>query len=216
MLPKIVQHAKVSFRSLDHAAKDDAVAEVVANAYVVFVRLVKQNKAELAYASVLARYGVARFCAGRRTGNRLNARDVLSKYAEQRKRIKVSSLDRYDDEEEQWFEAKVQDTRSSPVPDAVSFRLDFAAWLRRLSRRNRRIAKSLMIGNRTRDVSRQFKVSEDRIAQLRRELAKSWAVFRGEEGSSARIDPAAALKATHAVGTRRTSPITGLCTQIVA
>ena len=100
-------------------------------------------------------------------------------------------LDHYNEEEGQWVEAVVQDTRSSPVPDIVSFRLDFAEWLGRLPRRNRCIAESLAIGNRTKDVSRRFGVSEGRITQLRRELADSWIAFRGENRSSRLVDPVA-------------------------
>jgi len=55
----------------------------------------------------------------------------------------------------------------------------FANWLRRLSRRNRRIAQFLALGNRTSDTARKFKVSEGRVSQLRRELAESWRAFVG-------------------------------------
>ena len=191
MVPRIVQQAKIAFRGLDAAAMEDAIAEVVVNACVAFARLVELGKTELAFASVLARYGVAQFHYGRSVGNRLNIHDVLSKYAQQKKGIKVKRLDHYNEEEGQWVEAVVQDTRSSPVPDIVSFRLDFAEWLGRLPRRNRCIAESLAIGNRTKDVSRRFGVSEGRITQLRRELANSWVTFRGDDGTSSRIDPVA-------------------------
>jgi transposase-like protein len=66
------------------------------------------------------------------------------------------------------------------VPDIVSFRVDFADWLASLSRRDRRIAESLAIGNRTSDVAKRFDVSSGRISQLRRELAESWTEFTGE------------------------------------
>jgi len=74
----------------------------------------------------------------------------------------------------------VVDTRSATVPDIVSFRVDFADWLASLSRRDRRIAQSLAIGNRTGDVAKRFDVSAARISQLRRELAESWRAFVGE------------------------------------
>ena len=118
-----------TFRGLDAAAMEDAIAEVVVNACVAFARLVELGKTEFAFASVLARYGVAQFRNGRSVGNRLNIHDVLSKYAQQKKGIRVKRLDHYNEEEGQWVEAVVQDTRSSPVPDIVSFRLDFAEWL---------------------------------------------------------------------------------------
>ena len=42
-------------------------------------------------------------------------------------------------------------------------------------------AESRTIGNRTSDAATKFKVSCGRVSQLRRELAKSWRAFLGEE-----------------------------------
>ena len=46
--------------------------------------------------------------------------------------------------------------------------------------RNRRIAVSLAVGNRTKEVARQFRLSPGRVSQLRRELHDSWQTFQGE------------------------------------
>jgi FixJ family two-component response regulator len=71
------------------------------------------------------------------------------------------------------------------VPDIVSFRCDFPAWLETLRHRDRRIAETLALGHRTQDVARRFQVSEGRVSQLRRELAVSWKAFVGEvEGNA--------------------------------
>jgi len=118
---------------------------------------------------------------GRKVGNRLNVREVLSKYAQRSKGFVVERLDHFDDEENAWKQAVIQDTRTAPVPDIVSFRVDFSDWLRRLPRRDRRIAESLALGNRTRDVAKRFDVSAGRISQLRRELSRSWRAFVGDE-----------------------------------
>jgi hypothetical protein len=56
-----------------------------------------------------------------------------------------------------------------------------AAWFRSLSRRNRRIAKSLATGESTCGVARQFNLSSARISQLRGELEASWRDYQGEE-----------------------------------
>ena len=60
MLPAIQRHARISFRHLDAEAREEFVHEVVANSLVAFLRLFTLGKAELAYPSVLARYGAAR------------------------------------------------------------------------------------------------------------------------------------------------------------
>ena len=180
MLPAIVTHARIAFRHLNPEARQDAVQEAIANALVAFARLVQLKKTDLAYPTVLARYAVAQINDGRRVGNHLNVREVLSAYAQRHKGFTVERLDHFDEEENAWQEAGVQDTRATPVFDIVAFRVDFADWLASLSRRDRRIAESLAIGNRTGDVAKRFKLCAGRISQLRRELAESWRQFVGE------------------------------------
>ena len=185
MLPAIANHARICFRRLDAEAQEEGIQEAIANAVVAYVRLCQLGKVDLAYPTVLARYAVAQVNGGRKVGSRLNVREVLSKYAQRQKGIIVERLDHFDHEENQWREAVVQDTRTAPVPDVVAFRCDFSDWLRRLPRRDRRIAESLALGNRTGEVAGRFKVTAARISQLRRELATSWCQFVGEEGSVA-------------------------------
>jgi DNA-directed RNA polymerase specialized sigma24 family protein len=113
-------------------------------------------------------------------GNRLNAQDISSRYCQRRKGVTVERLDQFDEEENAWREAVVEDTRSAPVPETVAFRMDFADWLHRMPKRNRQIVEFLAIGNRTGEAARKFGVSEGRVSQLRRELDESWRAFTGE------------------------------------
>jgi hypothetical protein len=189
MLPAIRRQAGIAFRHLPSEFRDDAVQEVMANATVAYARLAELGRTSVAYPSVLARYGIAQYKAGRRVGNRLNIRDALSPYAQQRKRFRVESLDRFDEEENQWREAVVEDTRSSPVPETVAFRVDFADWLSSLPRRDRRIAESLAIGNRTGEVGKRFDVTAGRVSQLRQQFKTSWTEFHGEQPRVATIVP---------------------------
>lgn len=181
MMPIIETHARISFRHLDPEARQEAVQECIANAMVAYVRLIQLRKVDLAYPTVLARYAVAQVKDGRKVGGKLNVLDISSAYCQQRKGVVVDRLDHFDEEENQWCEAVVQDTRTATVPDIVSFRVDFAAWLKSLRRRDRRIAESLALGNRTSDVAKRFKVCAGRVSQLRRELAESWREFVGDE-----------------------------------
>jgi hypothetical protein len=181
MLPQIVAHARIAFRYLKPEARAEAVQEVVCNALKAFVRLVQLQKTELAYPTVLARFGVAQTRDGRKVGNRLNVHEVLSPYCQQRKKVFVERLDRFDEEENAWQEAVVQDTRTTSVPEIVAFRCDFADWLDSLRRRDRRIAETLALSNRTTDVAKRFKMCAGRVSQLRRELEESWRKFVGDE-----------------------------------
>jgi len=182
MVPAIVIQARFAFRHLKPEAREEAIEEVIANALVAFVRLVQLQKVELAYPSALARYAVAQILDGRRVGNRLNVRDVLSPYAQKEKHIKVERLDRFDEKDNEWVEAVVEDDRT-PIPDQVAFRCDFPAWLDTLPRRNRRIAKTLALNHTTGEVAKRFGVSAGRISQLRRDLERSWQQFHGEAAS---------------------------------
>jgi hypothetical protein len=179
MLPAIARHARIAFRSRRGDERDDLIQEVVANAAVAFLRLFQLGKSDLAYPSVLARYGVAQVLEGRRVGNRLRIGDVLSSYCQRKKGIVVERLDKLDPEEGQWQEIVIEDRNAGPA-DIARVRIDFDDWLKQLPRRSRHVAQFLSLGNRTSEAARKFGTSEGRISQLRRELAENWQRFVGE------------------------------------
>jgi hypothetical protein len=180
MLPALERNARIAFKHLDHEARQDAVVEVAANAFVAYARLVELGKADLAYVTPLSHYAIAQVRSGRRVGNRRNVRDVLSAYAQQNKGFTVERLDRYDAEEDAWREIVVEDRHATPA-DVACTRIDFSDWLGTLSRRYRKIAESLAVGERTTAVARKFRLSAGRISQMRQEYYESWRRFRGEE-----------------------------------
>ena len=184
MVPTIVRHAKFSFRRLRSEARSEAVQEVVANCCRAYVRLVELGKTSLAYANVLARYGVKQVKDHRKVGGRLNVHDVLGKYCQSRNHVVVERLDRRDKDENGWYQILVEDKTAGPA-DIVCTKLDVEAWLHQLPRRNRRIAEFLALGHRTDDTARKFKVSNGRISQLRRELGESWNKFSGGNEANA-------------------------------
>lgn len=179
LLPAIVAHARLSFKNLRPEAREEAIQAVVCNACAATARLAEVGKLDLAYAAPLARFGVAQVRAGRMTGGRLNCRDVMSRCCLVSKGILVERLDQYDAEEQCWQEILVPDRTCSPA-DLAATRVDFPAWLRTLSHRNRRIARFLSLGHSTGDASRKFGLSPARISQLRQELKASWEEFTGE------------------------------------
>lgn len=179
-LPRIQRHARVAFRHLDREAREEATQEVVAYALVTYLRLAEQNRLELAYPAVLAQFGVARVKNGRQVATRLNSRDVLSSYAQQKRGFSVGRLDRFDRNEADWMEVLVEDHRT-PVPDQVAFRIDFPAWLESQPPQKRRIAEALAVGHTTGEVAQRYAVSPARVSQLRRELARSWQQFHAEQ-----------------------------------
>ena len=180
MAPAIETHAKIAFRHLRPDERAEAVQDVLCNVCAALARLDELDKLDIAYVSVLARFGVSQVRDGRKVGCHLNIRDVSSPYCQRRKKLTIERLDRFDDEENQWVEAIVEDTHT-PVFDQVWFRVDFPTWLDTLRRRDRKIALKLAAGEKTGRVARMFRVSAGRISQLRRELHDAWCRFQGED-----------------------------------
>jgi RNA polymerase sigma factor (sigma-70 family) len=178
-LPIITSCARSAFSDRDPESREDLVEEVVVNALIAFKRLYDQGKVAVAYPSVLARYGIRQVRDHRRTGCRLNIRDVSSEYAQNRKGFKVERLDRFDKSENAWSEVLVEDRRNGPA-EIAAFRMDFAAWLRSLPGQERKIAVTLAAGESTSGAARRFGVSLSRISQIRRKLQESWSDFVSE------------------------------------
>ena len=84
MLPNIHTHARVAFCSMDAEAREDAISEVVARAYLDYARLVERNMEHVAFPSVLAGYAIRQYLSGRRVGTKVNSGDVHSKTAQRK------------------------------------------------------------------------------------------------------------------------------------
>jgi hypothetical protein len=179
MLPRIRRQAAYHFRHASKKDRADAIQEVVASAFVSYVRLIERGKSDLVYAGPLARFGAFQYLHGRRVGSRMNGHDITSAYCQRRKKIIVEQLDRFDDPTSEWEQLVVEDRHSTPA-DVASTRIDFRAWLESLPVRRRHIAEILATGEATSQVARMFGVSPARISQFRRELNDAWLVFTGE------------------------------------
>ena len=179
MLPAVVRTAQISFRKVRPELRQELIQEVIANSLVAYARLVELRREDAAFPSALARFAVAQVRAGRRVGNRLCSREVLSEYAQREKGFFVERLDHFDDEDNCWQEILVEDERATPA-DVAASRIDFAQWLRGMPGRIRRIAKFLATGESTLAAARRFALSPARISQLRREFRTSWLAFQGE------------------------------------
>ena len=85
MLPNIHTRARVAFCGMDAEARQDAISEVVARAYLDYARLVERNMEHVAFPSVLAGYAIRQYLSGRRVGTKVNSGDVHSKTAQRKK-----------------------------------------------------------------------------------------------------------------------------------
>jgi hypothetical protein len=155
LLPLIEKHARVAFRHSPSCEREELIPEVVANCYVAYVRLIERGLGNAIFATPLALYAIKQFHAGRRVGTKLNVRDVSSSYCQRQKRVRLQRLDRRDSTGG-WKEVLVEDRHAGPAEVAAS-RIDFAAWLRTLTSKQRRIAKDLATGETTQVTARKFR-----------------------------------------------------------
>ena len=169
---------KLVLRSAGSRSSDDAtlIAEVIANAWVAFKRLMERGLERVIYATPLAGYAIRQVRSGRRVGTMLNVRDVTSEYCQRSKGVKVERLDSFDDGDAEWREMLVEDRQATPA-DIAACRLDFAAWLETLPGRQRRIAETLSTGETTKVAAKKFRISPARISQIRREVSRELACF---------------------------------------
>jgi hypothetical protein len=66
----------------------------------------------------------------------------------------------------------------APPSETVPGWMDYKTWLANYDARKRSIAEALAVGGKTKEVARQFDVTEGRISQMRREFARDWAQFQ--------------------------------------
>ncbi len=144
MVPAIQRYARSAFRNLRPSTCEDAVCAVVADAFFAFRRLVELGKQDVAYATPLARFAVRRYWTGR-CACMPRGRDMMSRKAGTTHGIVVERLDMFDEDQCKWRQALVEDRHAGPAEIAAS-RLDDAAWLRSLPRRDRRVARNSVVG----------------------------------------------------------------------
>jgi hypothetical protein len=179
MLPQIRAQARVAFGGKSPERREELIAEVFANCWVAFVRLMERGLGDVVYPTPLAQYAIRQVRSGRKVGGSLNVNDVSSGYAQKSKGFSMESLDQYSQRKRQWKEILVEDRRTGPAETAAS-RIDVGEWLRSLPKRSRVIAETLALGETTKKAARKHGVSAGRISQLRRELKGNWEAFQGE------------------------------------
>lgn len=180
-LSRIVRHAKVYFRHVRCRHRQaDCVSEAVGLCWKWWLRLVERGKDPSKFVSVLATFAARAVRSGRRVCGQEQAKDVLSPVAQERHGISVNSLPLISTLNTNPLAEALTDNTRSPVPDQVSFRLDFPAWLETHSSRNRSIAVEMAQGERTQVLARRFKLSPARVSQLRRCFHEQWQQFTAD------------------------------------
>lgn len=197
LLPRIEQHAVIYFRDIRcPSTRQEYVAETVSLAWKWFRRLVERGKDPCQFPSALASYAARAARSGRRVCGLEKAKDAMSPVAQQKHGFAVERLPSatclahealYRADGQIWldeFEQRLQDNRVTPVPEQAAFRIDFPAWLRCLTARERRLIRQMLLNHRTKDLARWFELSPSRISQLRRDFKNDWQRYIGDEAET--------------------------------
>jgi hypothetical protein len=196
LVPVVQRHAAVVFRHHSPADREEAAAEAVAAALESFVRLKARGRDPVQeFPSQMAHFGVLHVKDGRQVGGRASSTDVLSRKAQHRHGFQVEALPyctstsfeviyarARGQQEMDALEERLHDRRQTSIPDLVAFKLDFACFLRTLTRRDRRLAAFLGQGYSGKEAARRFRLSPGRVSQLRKRWRREWLIFQGEAG----------------------------------
>ena len=178
IMPAIETHLKIQFRRLPAERRSEATQEAIASACDSYRMLAVNGRLADAHPSTLASYAVNRVHNRRHLGGSQDAaRDAMSAIAQARHRFRTISCDRYNKETGGWELLTIEDKRTS-IPDLVSIRVDFRAWLKTLTRRDRRIIAAFIRGSSTSAVAQRLGVSDARVSQLRRKYETLWRAFQ--------------------------------------
>jgi hypothetical protein len=178
LVPRIEQHGRVFFRHLrPRSLREERIAEMVALAWKWYRRLAEQGKDAAQFPSMMATFAARAVNSGRRLCGKESAKDVLSSDAQQRHVFKVKNLpDGYSPVREV-FETALTDNTVTRPDEQARFRINFPAWLRTRTERDRLMVQDLMVGDRTCEVSQKYGVSRGRVSQMRRDFHDDWERF---------------------------------------
>ena len=193
VLPRIEDQARFYFRGVRCAMRRaDCIAETVAVAWKWFCRLAQRGKDATQFAAALAHLAARAVRAGRRVSAGERANDVMSPLAQRRHGFVVQPLfptrrsyeelngDALGQRLHDVMEERLTDNTTTAPAEQAAFRLDFRAWCKKMTPRERRIIHAMATNERTKDLSQRFNVSAGRISQMRSQFRDDWRRFVGE------------------------------------
>ncbi len=157
--------AAAQFRHLDPEAMQEAVQNTLALAWKAFLALILKGRAgEDGILKSCLWYSIKQTKAGRKVDGESRAKDAYKHARKGRVGLERADLRNF-----------VSD--DTPVPDAVSFRIDLPNFLATLTDRQQRMAEVLMTGETTTAVADQFGVTPGAVSQFRTRFKELFEVF---------------------------------------
>jgi len=151
---------------------DDVMQELVGFALELYRSLVQRNKP--VFYSPIMKFAIKRYKEGRRFAGS-NTTDILSEQTQRLGRSDTCQLSQFDGEPGHRTFCFHQ--QQPDVAEAVQWKIDYEAWLQRLSPRDQKIALDLSYGYTTSEVAAKYGVSDGLISQYRKRYADSWNDF---------------------------------------
>lgn len=180
---RIEKHARVYFRDYikDPDKLEEAIQDTMANAWKAYYKARLEGNDPHQFISKIAEYAAKHTRAGRHIMGMEKAKDVHSKRAQARHGFTVGKLPECDTvvEGNPALEG-LHDNTQTPPDEQAAFRIDYPAWLDRFPDRDRRITIDMSHGERTIDLADKYKLSQGRLAQMRRERKEDWDEFHSE------------------------------------
>ncbi len=167
LVPDLTRMAKAAFRDLDPEAREECAQNALALAWYAFHALIEKGRGdEPGIIKSVLWYSIKQTRGGRTlpSGGETKPKDAF-RYAK-KGRVKFERVD---------LRHFVGD--ETPVPEAVSFRLDVPAFLATLSDRQQRLAEALMAGETTSAVAKRFGVTPGAISQFRASFKDRFETF---------------------------------------
>jgi hypothetical protein len=110
---------------------------------------------------------------------------VLSERAQQRHSFCVGKLPEHETLTTNPLAEALAETPDRDPSEMAAFRVDFPSWVRTHRRRDRRMIGDMMLGHRTLDLAKKYKLSPARISQRRAELRTDWEKYTADPAEAA-------------------------------
>lgn len=166
-VPEMTKMANAAFRHLDPEAQEEAVQNAMALAWHAYRALIEQGRGGDPGIITSCVWYAVKQTRGARTlpGERpVKPKDVFTYAQRGRAKFERSELTQFI-------------ANTTPIPDAVSFRLDVPAFLATLSDRQQRMATELMQGTSTKECADKFKVTPAAVSQFRQRFKELFEVY---------------------------------------
>src|SRR5260370_10896904 len=171
VLPRVEAHGRVYFRHVRcKHRKQELLAEMAALRGRWLVNLARRGKDVMQFVSKLAVYAARAISSGRRVCGRERVRDAMSASTQRNRGFAVGSLPEVGTPLRGPLADALVDNTVSPELDQVAFRIDFPAWRRTRSQRDRRVIDAMVTDETTSTLARLFGVSAARIPQIHRQI----------------------------------------------